>query len=614
MERKIRMNQSHIRNVAIIAHVDHGKTTLVDGLLKQAKTFAAHQAEMQQTTIMDSNQLERERGVTILAKNTAVQWGEYKINVLDTPGHADFSGEVERVLNMADGCLLLVDAAEGVLSQTRYVLQLALQTGLRPIVVINKVDRKDQRIDEVLEEINNLFLELATDDSQLDFPVLYAVGRDGIAGFTTVEKPDNSREITDSTSLTPLFETIVKVIPTPPGDPNGAFQMQVTSLDYDEYKGKYVIGRIRRGKVNRKEPLAIVRGENKVGQARVEYLFSYMGLAKAEVETASVGDIIALAGMGDVNIGDTLTSLDTPEALPKLNISEPTVQMQFSVSTSPFVGKEGKFSTSRQIGERLAKELETNVGLRLAPGSSADAFIVCGRGELHLSILIETMRREGYEFSVARPEVIFKEVNGVTHEPWELLTIEVPEDYVGVVTTAMGERKATMKNMLPFKLGMRFEYEIATRHLIGFRSQFMTQTSGLGVLHSLFLGYQPKGQDIPWNRNGVLISASTGSALSYGLAKAQERGSTFIEPGTEVYGGMIVGQNAKREDIVMNVTRGKQATNVRSANADIMIRISPPVRMSLEQCLNFLAPDELLEVTPLNLRLRKRDLAAAVRT
>jgi GTP-binding protein len=608
------MNQSHIRNIAIIAHVDHGKTTLVDGLLKQAKVFATHQSEMTQTTIMDSNQLERERGVTILAKNTAVIWGEYKINVLDTPGHADFSGEVERVLNMADGCLLLVDAAEGVLSQTRYVLQLALQTGLRPIVVINKVDRKDQRIDEVLEEINNLFLELATDDSQLDFPVVYAVGREGVAGYKTEEIENNSRIITDSTDLTPLFEAIVRTIPAPPGDINGPFQMQATSLDYDEYKGKYIIGRIRRGTVHLKEPLAIVRDGVKVGQSRVEYLFSYLGLAKTEVQEASVGDIIALAGMGDVHIGDTITALGTPESLPKLNISEPTVQMQFSVSTSPFVGKDGKYSTSRQIGERLTKELEVNVGLRLSPGSSADAFIVCGRGELHLSILIETMRREGYEFSVARPEVIFKEVDGQTQEPWELVTIEVPDDYVGVVTTAMGERKATLKNMVPFKLGMRFEYEIATRHLIGFRSYFMTQTSGLGVLHSLFLGYQPKGQDIPWNRNGVIISASTGSALSYGLAKAQERGMTFVEPGTEVYAGMIVGQNAKREDIVMNIVRGKQATNVRSANADIMIRISPPVRFSLEQCLNFLAPDELLEVTPLNLRFRKRNLAEAVRT
>ncbi len=608
------MKQSHIRNIAIIAHVDHGKTTLVDGLLKGAKVFAAHQAEMQQTTIMDSNQLERERGVTILAKNTAVLWGDYKINVLDTPGHADFSGEVERVLNMADGCVLLVDSAEGVLSQTRYVLQLALQSGLRPLVVINKVDRKDQRIDEVLEEINNLFLELATDESQLDFPVLYAIGRDGIAGYQTEENEDNSRRITDSTDFTPIFEAIIREIPAPPGDANGPFQMQATSLDYDDYKGKYIIGRIRRGSVHLREPLAIVRDGSKVAQARVEYLFSYHGLKKLEVEEAGVGDIIAIAGLGDVHIGDTITALDTPESLPKLNISEPTVQMQFSVSNSPFVGKEGKFTTSRQIGERLQKELETNVGLRLAPGSTSDAFTVSGRGELHLSILIETMRREGYEFSVARPEVIFKEVEGQQMEPWELVTIEVPEDYVGVVTTAMGERKATLRNMSPFKLGMRFEYEVATRHLIGFRSFFITQTSGLGVIHSLFLGYKPKGADIPWNRNGVLISASIGSALSYGLAKAQERGVTFVAPGTEVYGGMIVGQNAKREDIVMNVVRGKQATNVRSANADIMVRISPPVKMSLEQCLNFLAPDELLEVTPQNLRLRKRNLAEAVRT
>lgn len=608
------MQQQFIRNIAIIAHVDHGKTTLVDGLLKQAKVFAAHQAEMTQTTILDSNQLERERGVTILAKNTAVTWGEYKINVLDTPGHADFSGEVERVLNMADGCLLLVDAAEGVLSQTRYVLQLALAQGLRPILVINKVDRKDQRIEEVMEEVNNLFLELATHEDQLEFPVLYAIGRDGVAGFVTEETSDNSRRITDSTSLTPLFETIITEVPAPSGSLEGGFQMQVTSLDHDNYKGKYIIGRIKRGKIRQGEPVLILRDDQKVGQARVEYLFTYQGLNKLELPEATVGDIIAIAGAGIGHIGDTITSLDMPEALPPLRISEPTVQMQFSVSTSPFVGREGKFSTSRQIGERLARELETNVGLRLAPGSTTDSFIVCGRGELHLSILIETMRREGYEFSVARPEVIFKEVGGQMQEPWELLTLEVPEEYVGVVTTAMGERKAVMKDMHPFKLGMHFEYEIATRHLIGFRSEFMTKTSGLGVLHSLFLGYQPKGQDIPWNRNGALIASMEGTALSYSLEKVQQRGITFIEPGTEVYGGMIIGQNAKREDIVMNVTKGKQATNVRSATADMMIKLAPSVKLSLEQNLNFLAPDELLEVTPKSLRLRKRDLAAAVRT
>ncbi|HYD35728.1 MAG TPA: translational GTPase TypA [Vitreimonas sp.] len=605
-------SQNNLRNIAIIAHVDHGKTTLVDGLLKQANVFAAHQSEMQQTTILDMNDLERERGVTILAKNTAVIWGEYKINILDTPGHADFSGEVERVLNMADGCLLLVDASEGVLSQTRYVLRLAIEQGLKPIVVINKVDRKDQRVTEVLEEINDLFLDVVNDESQLDFPVIYAVGREGVAGFTTEPTPDHALRITDSETLKPLFTTIIDKIPAPAGAIEGGFQMQITSLDADDYKGKYVIGRIRRGKVKKGEVLSIVRDDAKVGQSKVEYLFTYKGLGKEEVAEASVGDIIALTGF-QAHIGDTLTTLGKEEGLGALSISEPTVQMQFSVSNSPFVGREGQFSTSRQILERLTKELETNVGLRVAPGATADGFIVSGRGELHLSILIETMRREGYEFSVSRPEVIFKTVDGVTQEPWELITIEVPEQYVGVVTTEMGQRKAVFKGMKPQKTGTRMEYEIATRHLIGFRSDFQTKTSGMGIVHSLPLGYKPKGEDIPWLREGVIIAAETGPALAYGLQKAQERGMTFVDPGTEVYAGMIVGQNAKKEDLVMNVTRGKKLTNMRAASADATVRMTPPVKMSLEQMLTFLAPDELLEVTPESMRLRKRDLKVANR-
>ncbi len=604
------MLTSQLRNIAIIAHVDHGKTTLVDGLLKQAQTFASYQAEMQQTTILDSNDLERERGVTILAKNTAVDWNGYKINILDTPGHADFSGEVERVLNMADGCLLLVDASEGVLSQTRYVLQLALQQKLRPIVVINKIDRKDQRIAEVLEEINDLFLELATHADQLDFPVIYAIGRQGIAGTKLVENEDHSFHITDSTDLTPLFETIVREVPPPTGSVEGGFQLQVTSLDHDDYKGKYIIGRIRRGQVKRGEPLLILRSGEKPKQSRVEYLFTYHGLTKQEIETASVGDIIALTGLGEAHIGDTITSLGQSELLPPLHITEPTVQIQLSVSNSPLVGKDGRFTTSRQINERLQKELATNVGLRVSPGPMADSFIVAGRGELHLSILIETMRREGYEFSVSRPEVIFRQTEHGTEEPFELVTIEVPESYVGAVTTSMGQRRSELKNMIPLKIGVRFEFIIATRHLIGYRSQFLTLTSGLGVIHSLLLGYRPKSGDVPWQRSGVLVAAESGTALSYGLQKAQERGTTFIGPGTEVYAGMIVGQNAKREDIIMNVTRGKKMTNVRS-NADIEVRMTPPVVFSLEQCLNFLAQDELLEVTPLHLRLRKRDLKKA---
>lgn len=604
--------QNKLRNIAIIAHVDHGKTTLVDGLLKQAHTFAAYQSEMQQTTIMDSNDLERERGVTILAKNTAVTWGDYKINILDTPGHADFSGEVERVLNMADGCLLLVDASEGVLSQTRYVLHLALKQGLIPIVVINKVDRKDQRVDEVLEEINDLFLDLAEHDSQLDFPVIYAIGRDGIAGKLLEPNPDNSLRITDGKDLTPLFESIVSVIPAPSGTLEGGFQMQVTSLDADDYKGKYVIGRIRRGEVKKGEVLSIVRSEEgKVGQSRVEYVFSYQGLNRVEAASAQVGDIIALTGFAASHIGDTLTTLGQEEGFPALEIAEPTVQMQFAVSTSPFVGQDGQFTTSRQVSERLKKELETNVGLRLGPGPKADSFVVSGRGELHLSVLIETMRREGYEFAVGRPEVIFKEVDGIMQEPWELVTVEVPEQFVGVTTTEMGQRKATFKQMKPQKTGMRFEFEIPTRFLIGFRSQFQTLTSGTGVVNSLFLGYKPKGDDIEWQRNGVLIASETGQATDYSLEKLQERGVTFVDSGTKVYAGMIVGQNMKREDIVMNVVRGKKLTNMRASSSDMTVRMAPPVKMSLEQMLTFLGPDELLEVTPLNLRLRKKDLSIA---
>ncbi len=597
-----------IRNIAIIAHVDHGKTTLVDGLLKQAHVFADYQSEMQQTTILDSNDLERERGVTILAKNTAVMWGDYKINILDTPGHSDFSGEVERVMNMADGCLLLVDASEGVLSQTRYVLSLALRAHLRPIVVINKVDRKDQRISEVSSEIADLFLDLAEDESQLEFPIIYAIGREGIAGTELETNTDNSMTIKNSTSLQPLFEAIIKEVPAPVGSADGGFQMQVTSLDADGYKGRYVIGRVRRGQARAGEALAIVRGEEgKIGQSRIEHLFTYKGLGKLPVEVVQAGDIVALTGF-DAKMGDTLTTLGQEEALPPLAISEPTVQIQFAVSTSPFVGKDGEFTTSRQISQRLQKELETNVGLRVQPGLSPESFIISGRGELHLSILIETMRREGFEFSVGRPEVIFKEIDGHMQEPWEQVTIEVPEQFVGVVTTEMGIRKAIFKHMKPLKTGMRFDFELPTRSLIGFRSQFQTLTSGMGVVNTLFMGYKPKGEELPWQRNGVLIASEGGQSTSYALEKLQERGVTFIEPGTEVYMGMIVGQNMKQEDIVMNVVRGKKQTNVRAASADQLIKLAPPVVMSLEVLLTFLAADEFLEVTPKNLRLRKKNL------
>ncbi len=603
------MEQKNIRNIAIIAHVDHGKTTLVDGLLKQSHVFRENQEEMSQTTILDSNTLERERGITILAKNTAIHWGDYKINILDTPGHADFSGEVERVLNMADGCLLVVDAAEGVMSQTRFVLKLAFNAHLTPIVVINKIDKKDARPTEVLEEVNDLFLELAQDESQLDFSVVYAIGREGIASEHIEQNTDGTWAITKAKDLSYLFEVIINKIPAPTGDEMGAFQMQVTSLDKDDYKGKYVIGRVMRGKVKKNDQLGILRPDGSSQNKKVEYIFTYEGLHKVEIEEAATGDIIAITGFTEANIGDTLTDINVKESLPPLPIEEPTLKMTFSVNTSPYAGKEGKYSTSRQLRDRLYKELEANVGLRVEDAESTDSFIVSGRGELHLSILIETMRREGYEFSVSRPEVIFKQENGQTTEPWELLTIEVPDDYTGVVTTEMGIRKAEMVNMLSDGKGeTRFDYKIATRHLIGFRNQFISNTSGRGIMNSLFLGYEPKGDDVPFNRNGALITSESGVTTTYGLANAQERGNTFVPPQTNVYEGMVIGVNAKKEDMPVNVCKEKKLTNMRASSADIAVKLTPPIIMSLEQCLDFLGPDELLEVTPKSLRLRKRYL------
>ncbi len=597
-----------IRNIAIIAHVDHGKTTLVDGLLKQAKTFAQHQAEMQQTTLMDNDDIERERGVTILAKNTAVHWQDYKINIIDTPGHADFSGEVERVLNMAEGCILLVDASEGVLSQTRFVLSLALKLGLKPIVVINKVDRKDQRAGEVINEINDLFLDLAIDESQLEFPIFYAIGRDGIAGTQIEAQADGSMKISDGTDLKPIFNGIINHIPQPPSN-DGPAQIQVSNIDFDDYKGTYAIGKIHRGTLHKNQQLVLARGEEakKIETSKIEYLFEFYGLGKKEINSANAGDIVAIAGFSQAKISDTLCDPSRIESLPQISISEPTIQVQFLVSTSPFVGKEGDFNTSRQLKARLDKELERNVGLRLAPGSSSESFLVSGRGELHLAILIENMRREGYEFSVGRPEVIYKQEGEVKTEPWELLTIEVPEDYVGVVTASMGDRKAIFRNMKNLKLGVRFEYEISSRNLIGFRSDFQSATSGMGIVNSVFLEYREVGEEMQWQRNGVFIASQAGTALAYDLARLQERGLSFVTPGTPIYAGMIVGENSKKEDIALNLCKGKKLTNVRS-NADVLIRLSPPKVLSLEQSLSYLAKDELLEVTPKSLRLRKRDL------
>jgi len=602
------MDSSNIRNIAIIAHVDHGKTTLVDHLLKQAHTFADYQSEMTQNMIMDSSDLERERHITILAKNTAVDWKDYKINILDTPGHADFSGEVERVLNMADGCLLLVDAAEGVLSQTKYVLSLALNLKLTPIVVINKIDRKDQRSAEVLEEINNLFLDLVTDSNQLNFPVLYAIGRQGKVGFKTKLNPDHSLSLTDTSDLSLLFQTIVDTIPAPKVSLKPGFQLQVTTLDYDSHKGRYVIGKVNRGQVKVNDTLSLVRDQKTITQGKVEYLYTFKGLKKQPITETQLGDIVAITGFSDAKISDTLTSPDQPESLPALSIAEPTIQIQFLPSNSPFVGQDGKLTTSRQIKQRLEKELETNVSLRLNPGQVGESFIVSGRGELHLAILIETMRREGYEFSVARPEVIFKTIDSKVCEPWEMLTLEIPQTMTGTIIDTLGQRQAEMQNMQNLTTGVRLTYKIATKNSIGLRSELLTKTSGVALIYSIFIGYFPKGENLEQTKNGSLMASQSGQALAYAIAHIQNRGQTFVPPGEPVYAGMIIGQNNRQGDLWVNICKGKQLTNMRSATADASLKYAPPVHLSLEQCLNFLSQDELLEVTPKHLRLRKKTL------
>lgn len=598
------MQQKQLRNIAIIAHVDHGKTTLVDGMLKQTKTFADHQKENQATTIMDSNDLEREKGVTILAKNTAVFWKDYKINILDTPGHADFSGEVERVLNMADGCILLVDAAEGVLSQTRFVLKLALELGLEPIVLINKVDRKDQRIAEVEAEVGDLFLELATKDSQLDFPTLYARGIDGIVGKEIEEQSDYSVNITDSKDLEPLFETIVEKIPAPTADENAPLQMQVNSLDWDQHKGRIAIGRIFRGTVKKNQPVKVLHTNGKVEAGSVVYLFNHFGLERREVDVASAGEIVAIAGMPDPGIGDTIADTHKPEALPQMSITEPTVKMQLMVNTSPFAGQEAEFSTSRQLQARLKKELETNVGLRMLPGTSGENVMIVGRGELHLAILIETMRREGYEFSLSKPQVVLKEEDGQTMEPWEHVTIDITDEYTGTITSTMAKRRGEMKNMHQTKTGVRFEYEISTANLIGYRSELLTNTSGEGVVHNTFLEYRPLTERVTVHRGGAMIAHQTGSVTAYSLEKSQSRGALFVDPGDKVYAGQVVGINKRSEEMVINVVRGKKLTNMRASSADVTVVLTPAWRPSLEQFLTIVGDNEVLEVTPESLRLR----------
>jgi len=594
--------RNDIRNIAIIAHVDHGKTTLVDALLKQSHVFRENQNVGE--LIMDSNDLEREKGITIMAKNTAVMYNGIKINIIDTPGHADFSGEVERVINMADGCLLLVDAVEGPMPQTKFVLRQAFKKGLIPIVVINKIDRDHARIAEVLHFTQDLFLELATSANQLDFQVLYASGKNGWVVADPKETGSDVRL---------LFEAIIKNVP-PPQIEEGPFQMLVSNLDYDNHKGKISIGRIWRGKISARQPVVGIYDDNSTKRWEVAEVFTYLGLKRIETPEAAAGDIVAITGVDEISIGDTIADPDQPEALPRIEIGEPTVEMTFGVNTSPFGGKEGRFSTTRQLRERLYRELEKNLSLRVNDTDSPDTFLVKGRGELHLAILIETMRREGYEFEVSKPEAITKMVDGKLMEPMETLTIDTKADYIGVLTEMLSKRQAVMTNMHNDGKGnVRLEYKIPTKGLIGFRSSFLTATRGAGIINTNFTGYEPWHGEIGSTRMGVLVASEPGIAVTYGLNNAQERGTTFIEPQTQVYEGMIVGLNTKPQDIAVNVCKEKKKTNIRSSTSDIAIKLTPAVKLSLEQSLDFINRDELVEVTPQSIRLRKKLLTQTQR-
>jgi GTP-binding protein len=586
-----------IRNVAIIAHVDHGKTTLVDALLKQSHTFRDNQDVG--TLIMDSNDLEREKGITILAKNTSVRHGDVTINIIDTPGHADFGGEVERVLNMADGCLLLVDAAEGPMPQTRFVLRKAFEVGLRIVVVINKVDRKNADPKLALDKVHDLFLELAEDADQLEAPVIYAVAKEGRAGHDAENLADD---------LEPLFKTIIDHIPPPVTEPGG-FQMLVANRAHDDYTGPMAIGRISRGSIAPGVAVAVLNAAGEARRVKVVQVLVYRGLDRVAVPSASAGDIVLLTGLEEVAIGDTLADPESPDPLPRIAIDEPTVRMTFGVNTSPFAGREGKFSTTRQLRARLYKELDVNLGLHVEDTGAAEHFLVSGRGELHLAVLIETMRRQGYEFEVSRPEAIVKRINDQLMEPVERLTVDIKEEYLGAVTEALGKRRGEMIEIgYDKKGGVRLEYLIPTRGLIGFRNHFLTLTAGNGLMGSIGIGYRSWAGDFREQRNGALTASSAGTTLAFGLAGAQERGTTFIEAGEAVYEGMIVGIQKRPGDIRVNVCREKKQSNIRSSTSDISVRLTPASRLSLEQSLDFLADDELLEVTPKHLRLRKRHL------
>lgn len=598
-------NAAYIRNIAIIAHVDHGKTTLVDGLLKQSKTFRENQAEMSQSLILDTGDLEKERGITISAKTAAVEYNGYKINIIDTPGHADFSGEVERTLSMADGVILVIDAQEGPMPQTKFVLAKALALGLQPIVVINKIDKRDARVAEAEDELSHLFLDLAAEADQLEFSTYYAIGREGKA---FAELPADPAAAGD---LTPIFEAIIKQVPAPEGDADQPFQMLVSALAWDSFQGKYAIGRVARGKVQKGASVARIATDGTVTPATVEKVFVSEGLARTEAD-AGVGEIVQLTGITDVKIGETITDPAKPEALPVMEIEAPTLQIAVGPNTSPFAGTEGTFSTSRQIAARLEQELETNVALQVK--SQGTGFLVSGRGELHLSVLIETLRREGFELEVGRPEVVTRQENSQTVEPVEKVTIEVPEEYTGEITSEVGRRKAVLREMKPGTGGVtRFVYHLPTRALLGTRSLLLTATKGTVVMNSLLVGYQPVGPPLPKLRNGVLISAQPGHAVIYGLLVAEERGTALIGPGTKVYEGMIVGLNRRADDMEINVCKEKKLTNVRASSTDMTTQLTPFTKLSLEEALDFIEPDELLEVTPESLRMRKRHLTSLQR-
>ncbi len=594
------MEKNNIRNIAIIAHVDHGKTTLVDAMFKNSGIFRDN--EQVADRVMDSNDLERERGITILSKNTSVIHNGTKINIVDTPGHADFGGEVERVLGMVEGVLLVVDAFEGAMPQTRFVLKKALELNLKPIVVINKIDRPQARCEEVIDEVLDLFIDLGANDEQADFPVVYTSAKQGICGLSLSDLKND---------LTPLFDVILESVPAPTGDASDPLQVRIANIDHDEYIGKIAVGKISRGTAKYGETVALCHADGTVSNVKVGRIYTFEGLTRTEVQEVPAGDIICISGLGDFNIGETICATNCIDPLPVIDVDEPTISMNFIVNNSPFAGREGSFVTSRHLRDRLFRELETNVSLKVEETDSADSFKVSGRGELHLSILIETMRREGYEFQVSRPQVIYKKKDGKTLEPVERLVIDVPDEFSGNVIEKLGSRKAQMENMYPTGDGsyMRLEFKIPSRGLIGYRSEFLTDTKGNGVMNSILEGFEEYKGEIATRNRGSMIAWETGTTVAYGLLNAELRGALFLGPGVDVYEGMIVGENAKNEDLTVNVCKKKHVTNMRASGSDDTVKLTPPVIMSLEQCLEFISDDELVEITPENIRLRKKILS-----